>query len=96
MTKDLLLMLWYGMMEKYGGLHLTHRVLRMSQIMGNLLTLLRLLIISTHGDFEYERWLKSFARLYICKENAVLVSNRNVLYVDRLSNNPRFESSAHE
>lgn len=72
MTKDLLLMLWYGMMEKYGGLHLTHRVLRMSQMMENLPTLLHLLIISMYGDFEYEMWLKNLARLYFTYSKGML------------------------
>lgn len=41
MTRDLSLMLLCGMMEKYGGLLLTHRVLRMILIVGNLLSLYR-------------------------------------------------------
>lgn len=39
MTRGLSLMLLCGMTEKYGGLLLTHRVLKMTQTVGNLLTL---------------------------------------------------------
>lgn len=43
-------MLLYGMMEKFGELLLTHRVLRMSQDAGSLLTLFLLLIIGILGS----------------------------------------------
>lgn len=50
MIKDLLSMLLCGMMEKSGELLLTHRILRMTQDVGNLLTLFLLLIIGILGQ----------------------------------------------
>ena len=65
MTKDQLLMLWYGMMENYGGLPLILKASRMYQAKGSLQILY---LLQTTGvlisSLAFDLWLEQLCSFH--------------------------------